>query len=662
MKRLILIVLTLICVKVCAQKTITGTYITNKSIGYSKLEWSISYRVFVTGGEGKGAIRLEYSNHKVSPPSDAYYAGSDGNFNPSGNKYYASDLGFSEWPEEYTQSFFKGTLNIYYKGQLLRTLPSSFINGFTLGTFFGSGSGDNIVYKAKVGETFIPFDSFNAEDITATFTNVSTTACPGCDKVSKRIREIESALKEKPAESKEVVIGFGRGSQSSGNDLDTNKTSGSSKSGNDDYWGTSGNNNTKAQTANSGQKSGRQAGIPADAPPMVMDNAGNYYVQDTTGEYVKTTKEQYDRVKKDYNAEKNRAATTAANDKNARAEQDAINKFNESQDKFARDMEARKAKNERDGRLLANSFYTAQALSSAKSGMKELSNLQGTFESVEELNAVFNQQYAAISQQEDQLTEAGRNNISAGMDYAFKDADANTAAYKGLATSVGTALSDAAAERRAREAREELQRQRAAQERAIEERKWQALLTIRRGMLEKFPDGGVPLSFHKVPPGDLHFFAYAIAPDAINEKNPVVFVSNVFVVQHYSDGSWPFKKNMVAEIKKIVGSDNIVLVGYYTNPDDAVQMQEGFVGLARKSQMIVKDFTYKGKKSSGGSGTADFWGGEANKTKDAANKTTGTPAPATPAKSADDDFWDNSKKKEAAKPAGEEKKKDDFWD
>jgi hypothetical protein len=428
-------------------------------------------------------------------------------------------------------------------------------------------------------------------------------------------------------------------------------------SSDDDYWGTG--NSTAAK-----KPEGKQAGIPDDAPPMVMDKAGNYYVQNEHGKYVKTDKANYDAVKKDYHTAKNSSATEAYDTQKKQNEQAVLKEFYDGQNDFIDNMKKQQAKSERDGQLMATSYYTAQAKSQAREGLQDLSRLDGSFESLEDLNAAFYQQYSAISDQHQQLTDAGRDKVAANMDYAFKDADANTAAFKGLATGLANLASDAAAEREARQARERLKAERAEQARLIKERKWRTLLAMRTELLKKFPEGGVPLSFHKVPGNDLYFFAYVLAPGALNEEKTTVQVSNVYHVQRHNDGAWPFKNTIVNELKKASGAaNNLVMVGYYTDQEQANQMHEAFVNIAMKSDMNILTFNYKGKKSSAAAGGAnnDFWSGAAG------NKPSQKATPKTNKsnnKSSEDDFWVGENKKPVKHPPEKpsQKKNDDFWE
>ncbi|MBO9153591.1 hypothetical protein ACFOTA_15325 [Chitinophaga sp. GCM10012297] len=416
----------------------------------------------------------------------------------------------------------------------------------------------------------------------------------------------------------------------------------------DDYWGAG----KKSASASAATQNNRQAAASENSQPMAVDKEGNYYVKDNSGNYYKTSKEHFDRVKNDYNEQRNKPARDAYLAQKAQNERELMGRLDSTMNSFTNHMNAQRQKDERDGELAASSFYARRAVTEARSGMQELSHLEGTFESLEELENAFSQQYAAISGQREQMASASRNHNAAAMDYAFKDANANVAAFKGAATAVSNWATDAAAARRAREAREQLARERAAEERRIRERKWQALLTLRKGLLKNFPEGGVPLSSHKVTADNLYFFGYVMDSAAVTEQRPTMLISNVYRIQRYGDGSWPFKNSILSELKKASGAQkNIVMVGYYTDENQAVKMQEAFVSIAAKSEMNTQTFTYKGKKSSGSGGNANFWGtGKEDKATQPAGKTVKN----------EDDFWGKPAEKEPVKDSTA--KKNDYWD
>lgn len=301
--------------------------------------------------------------------------------------------------------------------------------------------------------------------------------------------------------------------------------------------------------------------------------------------------------------------------------QQELDQFRALQQKQQADLKAQREKTARDGALLSRSFYAAQARSEAGMALTDASKLAGTFESIEELDAAYHQQLQEINGLEQEYTDAGREKVSAEMDWAFKDADAKTAAFKNLATGLGQLASDAAAEKKAQQARQELAAARDRQERMIRERKWQATLQLRSLLLEKFPDGGVPLSFHKVQANELYYFAYVFSKDSLTSPRPRLLVSNVYRVDRSSDNTWPLKLTLLNELKRASGANkDVVMVGYYVSEAEVTQIRAKFLDVAGNSQLTVKPFQYKGKKRTGSIGAAnDYWNGSnAKKARDTA--------------------------------------------
>jgi hypothetical protein len=133
----------------------------------------------------------------------------------------------------------------------------------------------------------------------------------------------------------------------------------------------------------------------------------------------------------------------------------------------------------------------------------------------------------------------------------------------------------------------------------------------------------------------LYFFSYIFDKKNIEFSQSVIAVSNVFPIARYGDGTWPFKTNVVSELRKTGAAGTVTLVGYYASKEMADQMHTSFMSLAGKCSFTTKDIVYKGKKSSGKTG-GDFW-----------SNGSGTPVAAKDTatsvikKEAADDFWNN---------------------
>lgn len=241
---------------------------------------------------------------------------------------------------------------------------------------------------------------------------------------------------------------------------------------------------------------------------------------------------------------------------------------------------------------------------------------------------------------------------------------------------VGNIFEQARIDREKKEARQEEAAQRERQRRQEEEerlaeiaRQKAQLIVLRNSFFDEFPEGGVPLSSQKVNTNELYYFTYIFDKSVIEEYKPTIFLSNIFIVSQYSDGTWPFKSNIITDIKKLASSGTITLVGYFTTKELAEQMRNNFLQIAASSSFTISDINYKGKMTTSTATTTDFW------------ETNSKPTQANPAGKAtlimakgDEDFWETGqqkkkmseeKKKEVAKKKEEAKtkttKKDDFW-
>ena len=71
------------------------------------------------------------------------------------------------------------------------------------------------------------------------------------------------------------------------------------------------------------------------------------------------------------------------------------------------------------------------------------------------------------------------------------------------------------------------------------------LAASRKALLEKFPDGKTPLSYQVKDASKVYFFTYSYKASSLEGSAPELFISNVFPVAKYGDGSWPFKNNLL---------------------------------------------------------------------------------------------------------------------
>ena len=292
-----------------------------------------------------------------------------------------------------------------------------------------------------------------------------------------------------------------------------------------------------------------------------------------------------------------------------------------------------------DYKLASQSFYAAKALQANREQLGETTTLSKNHSSIEELEAEFEQNSRRISQVINEETELMNQKLRANMEYSFRDGSENDKAIGEVVYAAGSLINDLSEEKRKREAREKLARQRDNLRQEMEKKRTAMLaemaakrkaliIDFRKGLLTEFSDGGLPLSSYIIKQNVLYFFSYHIEESAIQNDSPRIYLSNVFPVGRYADGSWPFKNTLVSELSQ-KASGKAVLMGYYGTEEMASQNRNAFISMAGKCEFKLQNIRYKGKNTAGLQGsTDDFW--ETGKSK-------GTPVQNKPKR---DDFWD----------------------
>ncbi|RXK80905.1 hypothetical protein [Filimonas effusa] len=206
-------------------------------------------------------------------------------------------------------------------------------------------------------------------------------------------------------------------------------------------------------------------------------------------------------------------------------------------------------------------------------------------------------------------------------------------------------------------------------------------IQMRTTLFAEFKPKEIPLSSSPEKANQLFYFIYAYDAANVRQDNITVFISNVFEIGRYADGTWPFRNTISTEIKSLTPFSE-TMHGYYYSREDAEKMRQSFTEMLQANNGVsIKEVSYKGKPAAANAGTtADFWdtgksktsaGENANSTKSSTEKSAATkPAAAktgttqqasklaSPKKTGD--FWG-----ESAKPAKKDsatKKKSDFWD
>lgn len=300
------------------------------------------------------------------------------------------------------------------------------------------------------------------------------------------------------------------------------------------------------------------------------------------------------------------------------------------------------------------SYYSNQPTGTARNSNAEVKKPTWQ-ETNAKIQAENQQKYLA---QRAQIAENNRINKEAG------DQLVNSATE--IAGMIGNMVNDAK-EKKEKEAakKRELEEEREAAKLAETERlneiarKKALRLELRNSFFSEFPEGGVPLSSQNILAAQLYYFTYVSDRTKISGENPVIALSNIFVINRYADGTWPLKASILSDIRKLNEPGTITLVGYFTTRELAEEMRNSLVDLAGRSDFALKNITYKGKTTSAtAKDNTDFWGKKVNP--DSLGRAN------LRITKGDEDFWETGKaKKKAAEEKKEEEKKptkkDNFW-
>lgn len=434
------------------------------------------------------------------------------------------------------------------------------------------------------------------------------------------------AEKKKGADAETKTI-----QQQSGNTTTTTQktnTTASSSKADDDFWETG----KKSSSANSGNNTANaQSGIDkSKLPEFFRTNDGKYYHKQ--GDNIQEVS--YD----DYMALKKQKADQKT------AQQNNANKLTPEQQQKAVDdiMTKIKADQQRQEDFekglvnKTNQFGSALAIGAqgeeTKRELKENSTMQGSYQSVEQLMADFNQKMAAINSNVATLHQQRNAYVNSMSDAMYSDRGEES--FNQGAKLIGTIINNAreAKERKEAQARLKAEKEAALARFKLEEAKM--LTGIRTDLFQRFKEGSLPLSSAKVQANTIYYFAYAYNPAQLGNKETSLFISNVFAVDRYSDGTWPFKNTIVNDLSKLTPY-NEVLHGYYQSREEAESMRNGMMNIFVKTGGSTTAFAYKGKASSGGvkGGSTDFWENGSKPVSDSTSK--------EKKQVKKDDFWNN---------------------
>jgi hypothetical protein len=359
---------------------------------------------------------------------------------------------------------------------------------------------------------------------------------------------------------------------------------------------------------------------PAD---FVSTVDGKYYQKGKDGKFKQITSEEYQNGRDGLG----KSITDAPSEKKVTPEEAKASVDKGFADARARD-EALTAKINQFSQAWQQNFYYAEAIRNGKQNLAELSTLSGDYNSVEQLKADFNQKYSSIHGQVQELEEARNDRLNNAVNYNLNGNTTERAIGQGVQL-IGGIINSAKAKKEEKEAKAALEAARKSQEAEILAAKQKARTDLRNLLLKSFPNGGTPLTAHKISAPQVYLFGYIVDKSLLNSEKAEVTLSNIFPIVQYSDGTFPLK-TVVANKLKGLGRGDIVLVGFYADKISADQMRTAFIRMAQQSELGVRTIALKSVGSSNASAT-----------------------------SLSQDFWENGKKERQVTDST--KKKDSFW-
>lgn len=297
-------------------------------------------------------------------------------------------------------------------------------------------------------------------------------------------------------------------------------------------------------------------------------------------------------------------------------------------------------------------------LSTNSTGIVSNPQLKAQTEQMNRLNTMKAQQEMLRKQQE-------QESYNRAMAYEQKRQESiqrTNQLVDGISNSLIAINNQLAAERQRKRDEEDRRREeedRIAREKAAKETAFAQKIAMRKQIIAEFKPKEIPLSSSPEKATKIYYFIYAYDSVSLVKENTVIYVSNVFEIGKYPDGTWPYRSTIHEEVKALSPYREVVH-GYYYTADDAEKMRHSFRELfSSNGGVVLKEIHYKGKPSQAG-GVTNFWNSGSNK--QAAGFSNPKPATGTaPAKEKQSsDFWEEGKITPAKKDTTSKKK--GLWD
>lgn len=161
-------------------QTVTEVCASSSPSSYNKFKVQVDYHTEMGPGEGKGSLWYKIDKIAVSPASGASYMF-------RGQAYTPGDVGLAAWPSSPEASPVTATVDIVYKGSLIKSNRMSIVYNTEIKilTFYDNGGKPS----ATVGSVNIPYSGFSKSDIVVSIHDLSSNCHCGSAEVQKLIND-----------------------------------------------------------------------------------------------------------------------------------------------------------------------------------------------------------------------------------------------------------------------------------------------------------------------------------------------------------------------------------------------------------------------------------------------------------------------------------------
>lgn len=228
-------------------------------------------------------------------------------------------------------------------------------------------------------------------------------------------------------------------------------------------------------------------------------------------------------------------------------------------------------------------------VSGSNARVNETMSFSEKYNNVQDLDKAYKEKSAALNTELSNNLESRNELTRAGANYFY----GNNAGMNALSQGVGIALNSIGEGRRQQRAQEQLKRERDEMAAEIEKSNAKEKARSRAEILGILGEGELPTSETQIPQSQIWYFAVAYDEKLIANNFGSVYISNVFPHSKYSDGTWPFRADVISQIKERTPLRER-FIGYFASETEAKELRSKILRLLSQDGGSVKQFEFAG--------------------------------------------------------------------